>query len=133
MVFDGTPVLCRILGCLLGRLLLLVALVIPVDHHPVPDVQVVGPVHWISLLVFATVTRIPVSIGHSIINIVDLLALYAPAVNHYTATATDSPPKPGLLIIWDVSWRRTVLDSCTPPRLDLCVVRLNNLHGIALL
>jgi hypothetical protein len=89
VILDRSPVLGRG-GSSCGSLVLgVLLLALPLYHDPVPDVQVVGPIHRVHLLVFTAVTGILPAIGHSLVN--DLVVwqgtLQATAIYHH-ATAT---------------------------------------------
>jgi hypothetical protein len=94
VVFDRLPVLSGCSYCcrVLLRMLLFA---LPLDHDAVPDVQGVGPIHGIDLLVLTTVPRILPSVSDTVVDgaVLELLSLQTSSVNHDSPTSTYPPPE----------------------------------------
>jgi hypothetical protein len=118
MVLDRSPTLGCGCGCGCGLVLSMLLFALPLDHDPVPNVQVVRPVHRIDLLVFATIAGELPPIGRSVVDeiIVKLRTLHATTIYHYATTTTCAAAVPRLVLVWNIIWRSTEPYSRTSTR-----------------
>lgn len=125
IVFDRFP---GCACCLLGMLFLTLAL----DHDTIPDVQIVGPIDRIRLLIFTTVSGVLPAVRDALVYLAvfELLALDTTSVDHYAPTSPNTSPVARLVLKRDIIWRRTESNPSIAP---WCVWRVctHYRHGIS--